>query len=442
MTGDDPRTGSRTGPTVGRVLAHGLAVVLAFVGIGFCIVLVKEHLDVYAGGVAGRLLCGGGGALDCEAVAAHRTSWLLGLPVSAWGLVYCCVMLGLSLAAALYRGDDRKTVLAAGALLSTLALLFDVYLGVVMVTQIGGACLNCVATYAVNLGLVLTYWNLLRRTDGRVAWLALLPSRKHLTRGGEADYYRSLLKAGLTAMTVAIIGVALAWSLVPLRQIRAYGEKQVELLLERIRNHPPEIDMSRFDEQPAVGPEGAPVDLVLVGDFQCSHCRSLAQAAAALRKRWPDRIRMRFVNSPLGAECNRSILADVHPEACWLARAAECAAWQGRFWAYHDFLYHTLGLVEVRKANVLARIPDIGLERESLLACLESDSARQAVADDLSLLGELRISATPSTIINGHAKQGSMFPWMLERIVSAVLSDGASEGSLEDDTEDGSGKKP
>ncbi len=382
--------------------------------------LSTHHLAVYSGGVSEGLFCGKPrGSLDCTDVALHESSWLLGVPLSTWGLAFYGAILGIALAAAALRGEDRKTMLAVGAVASAGALGFDLYLGYVMLARIGSVCLDCVATYAVNLGLALGFALLLRRATGRFSWACLLPSPK--ARGSEVDYYRRLLETGLAGITLALAAAAFFWTLRPIRAVRAYGEEAVAALLESIRSSPPEVDMVRFRDQPALGAAVPAVELVLLGDFQCDLCRSIANTAEKLRRRWPDRILLRFVNSPLCTDCNPSVPENVHPDACWLAEVGECAEEQGQFWAFHAYLYERMRFADVDREHVSGHFGDAGLDEPVLLACLDYGRGQEALARDLTLEIELGLTATPTTIVNGHVKPGSMFPWMLEAIVSSLI---------------------
>src|SRR5437867_13268639 len=65
-----------------------LALVLALVGATISLVLLREHLTVFEGDVAGGLFCGGAGRFDCNTVAASPSAWLLGFPLALWGIAF------------------------------------------------------------------------------------------------------------------------------------------------------------------------------------------------------------------------------------------------------------------------------------------------------------------------------------------------------------------
>ena len=405
-----------------RVVLLVLVLILPVIGLVITVELVKSHLTVYGGGLADGLLCGGGdGRFDCNAVAAHESAWMLGLPLAVWGLLYFIAMTSLGVGAIVLRAEHRKAFCAVGALIATAALLFDLYLAYVMVTKIGSICLNCVATYAVNLGLALTFWRLGRGVPVSLRWRRLLPSWAALRAGPDAEYYCTVIKSGLGLVTLVAASLSLHTVLKPLGRMQAWGEQETQRFLDKFAGEPA-IDMARFEDQPSIGPAEAELTAVLVGDFQCSHCRSLAGSLERWRRSYPERIRLIFVNSPVSSLCNPAIPKVFHEHACWLAEAGECAARQGRFWEYHDFMFHKLPLPSAHRETVLARLEEIGLDVDRFHACMESGDGKEAAAADIALCRELGLTATPSLVINGHAKRGSLFPWMLRRLMKTVLN--------------------
>src|SRR5690242_12231836 len=106
-----------------RRLAPALwALGLAGAGVIVATVLLREHLTVLEGDIAGGLFCGGGGRFDCNTVAAHPSSWLLGLPLAAWGLAFYCVVAALALLAS-PEGPEAAAAAGAGSVLTLAAVM-------------------------------------------------------------------------------------------------------------------------------------------------------------------------------------------------------------------------------------------------------------------------------------------------------------------------------
>ena len=379
------------------------ALLLALAGAAIAAYLVREHIRVTEGGLAKGFLCGGGGGFDCSQVASHASSWLLGLPVALWGLAFYIAAFGLALASLLLRPAERSAAVTLGVTLAGAALVFDAYLAWTMVTQIGAICLNCVATYGVNALLVLSFWRLDRTMDEPPDYASLLGS------------WRPLFPK------LGIVAVAAFFTWQPLHDIQSFAREETLDFLEQLR-HPPEIDMTRFAGRPARGPATAPLTIVVAGDFQCSFCRALAAHVESLRREHPDQIRVVFVNAPVNSDCNPAIKAGrEHADACWLAEVGACAAEQGKFWQYHDYVFHTLPHPQVTRALVERRLTRIGLDPARVESCLASGAARAAVARDIALCNELKLTAVPSVVINGYPRRAGVYPQMLRSVVHAML---------------------
>jgi protein-disulfide isomerase len=111
-------------------------------------------------------------------------------------------------------------------------------------------------------------------------------------------------------------------------------------------------------EDHARGPEDAPL-VVVYADFTCPHC---AVAHAWLREA---DVRTVFRHFALKAK---------HPRAVPLALAAEAAAAQGAFWAFHDALYADQGRTD--DPHLWARAQELGLD----IARFDADRRGEAAA--------------------------------------------------------------
>ncbi len=397
----------RTGPAL-------LALGLAAAGIVVTIILLREHLTVFEGDTAGSLFCGGGGRFDCNTVAASPTSWLLGLPLALWGLAFYIASGALALLAWKLPDGEAAAAAGVGSVLALAALMLDAWLGWTMATKIGAFCMNCVATYVLNLGLAIAFWALDRRAGATHEWKALL------TRWAAARPGR-WLKVGVAV--VAVAGAACAFFLTGRAVAETLADSYAEAgeLLVRIKTEPP-MDMTRFSALPAEGPANARVDIVVASDFQCSFCRALAARLDEVRRDHPNDVRIRFLNVPISSQCNPKVTHDEHQHACWLARAGACAAQQGKFWEYHDLVYRTLSPTHANEAGVRSALAGIGMDAAALDRCLTSGEADSVVARDIRAWMDLDMDSVPSVIINGHLKTGGLYPTSLRRVVEELIA--------------------
>jgi len=141
-----------------------------------------------------------------------------------------------------------------------------------------------------------------------------------------------------------------------------------------------------------VGPQNAPLTLVEFADFQCPACKTLHDQLKALQTEYPGALAISYHYVPL----------PYHEMGYPAARAAECAAEQGRFEPYYDKLYENtdaLGSVSFSGLARQAGVPDI----KKFDACAAKTEPVKRIEDDQALaLGTLQIRGTPTVIVNGQ----------------------------------------
>lgn len=164
------------------------------------------------------------------------------------------------------------------------------------------------------------------------------------------------------------------------------------------------------DGHPYIGASEPRLTVVELSDYECPFC---AQAHRILRdcvRRHPDRLRLVHRHLPLDQACNPALGRPFHPAACAAARAAECAAAQGRFWEMNDALFeHQTELPQIAPERLaeLARVPDT----RAFQACLAArDSEERLVAEvtrNVERLREARLGlATPAFEL--HDRDGTV----------------------------------
>jgi len=133
------------------------------------------------------------------------------------------------------------------------------------------------------------------------------------------------------------------------------------------------------------GDAGAPL-VVMYGDYTCPHC-----ATAHARLAADDDVRVAFRHFALKAR---------HPRAPLLAAAAEAAALQGEFWAFHDELFADPGHLD--DPHLWARAERLGLDLARFDADRRSDAVTARVRRDVT--GALRagVAASPTLFLEGE----------------------------------------
>lgn len=174
---------------------------------------------------------------------------------------------------------------------------------------------------------------------------------------------------------------------------------------------PSRVEVS-VDDDPARGPEDAPVVIIEFSDYQCPYCkRWRMQVYDPLFETYGDKIRFVYRDFPLQS---------IHPEAVPAAVAANCAGEQGKYWEYHDLLF--LGGKELGRDTYLAYAEELGLDMEAFQTCLESEEQRQEVLDDFNDGVRLGVRGTPTFFINGLPVVGAQPFNVFQNIIEQELA--------------------
>lgn len=117
----------------------------------------------------------------------------------------------------------------------------------------------------------------------------------------------------------------------------------------------------------------APVSIVEFGDFGCPSCRAWHNAGvkSALQDEFGDHISFTFRHFP--------VITHRSPNA---AEAAQCAAEQGRFWEFHDFIYEQTPQAALSDQDLRSYAVAVGVDVAEFEACYDSNRYREYVNRD------------------------------------------------------------
>ena len=175
------------------------------------------------------------------------------------------------------------------------------------------------------------------------------------------------------------------------------------------------------DDDPALGPEDAPVTIIEFGDFQCPYSGRFAGGTLQqILGEYGDKVRFVFRDYPL----------PIHANAETAAEAAECAHEQEAFWKYHDVLFENQSALDVDSLKGYAA--SLGLDTERFNECLNSgkyaDEVQADVADGRKAAVDLGLEglATPSFFVGGHYMAGAQYYADFKEAIDFALRDAGS----------------
>jgi len=169
----------------------------------------------------------------------------------------------------------------------------------------------------------------------------------------------------------------------------------------------PRVDVAAVG--PARGPANAPVTVVVFSDFECPYCAKSKPVIDQIASTYGDKVRIVFRDYPL----------PFHAKAPKASEAGHCADAQGKFWAFHDYLFEHQDKLEV--ADLKAAAVAVGLDAAAFDACLDGGTMAETVRKNADAGKEAGVSGTPAFFINGQQLDGAQPFEAFKQIIDAEL---------------------
>ena len=392
-------------PPPANIPLFALALALCLTGLIASIALVLKHF-----GAVNLPGCGTGGG--CEAAGASIYGKLAGIPVSIIGVGHFLAMLTI---VALNKARV-STIVVWGMRLAAAASL--IYVGIAIGADL--ICSYCMAIHAANLLLCLCLERGSSRTNAQwlrqviigsvaasAAYALLVPLdyRVQAAARQRAEAQLAETTAELTAKATANATSAGEPSPKVADKAPAKADQPAETPQAQTPPTPPLVGRYTF------GPAVAPVRIVMFTDYQCPDCYKIEQELKALMKSTPGlSVGIRYF--PLSSKCNPAMgNSDLHPNACWAARAAETAGMikgtEG-FWTMHHWLFDRKG--GFTDAELFKGLTELGHDPVAFQKIMMSEETKKRVTDDVAFGQSLGIYFTPMIFINGIELRGWTAP--------------------------------
>ncbi|MFT5685145.1 MAG: protein-disulfide isomerase/uncharacterized membrane protein/thiol-disulfide isomerase/thioredoxin [Myxococcota bacterium] len=400
---------------------------------GWAVNLVRLHNDAVAKTLVPGVLCGEDGG--CGDVLASQWSTIAGIPVSAPAAPMYAALAILGLIA--MSGKLSAARLSGLAVLcGTAGVAFGGWLLFHMLVSVGAVCNYCLVMDGLNLAVLLS-GAALHPGGFKAAFSAIPAALSRLVRPGPEAILIPAVLAGAFAIHAAMpapdgpseaditaaVEAATA-SVAPPVAVAGVAEKTGETRRVVLTDDIKEILIG--EGVPVLGPEDAPVTIVLFEDFQCPFCRTLAGNLHALKASRPDDVRIAWYNFPMHTACNAAAPKDMHPRACAAAAASVCAEQQGKFWEMHDVLF--FNSAKLSNKEILNYAEGIGVDMSAYKTCLRDPATGEKILADARLGAELGVKGTPTFFINGRRLSGAQPVEVLEAVVDRIKE--GTEGSV------------
>ena len=172
---------------------------------------------------------------------------------------------------------------------------------------------------------------------------------------------------------------------------------------------------------PVWGTEDALVTIVLFDDFECPFCARLFATYEQLKKDYEGKIRIAFINLPLGFHKKAK-------EAAYLGAAAHK---QGKFWEIYNFLFtkqkewsHSENFKEWLESHKAELPADWGTLKKEM----ESRNIENLVAEDIKTASSLALRGTPASFVNGRFVSGALPIDSFKKVIDEELKKAEEKG--------------
>jgi protein-disulfide isomerase len=164
---------------------------------------------------------------------------------------------------------------------------------------------------------------------------------------------------------------------------------------------PIKIDMGMLEmgKSPSIGNKGAKVTIVEFSNFQCPYCMDSWSKFMGLMKRYPQDFKYIFKHFPFQPQGRTFELSEMAAAAQEVSNEA--------FWIVHDFFFTKEGqdVSNLDKGAVKQKVEQLlkgkGYDVGIFQSALETGRARNRILEDMALANRLRMTSTPTKIVNG-----------------------------------------
>ncbi|HEY3244973.1 MAG TPA: thioredoxin domain-containing protein [Phycisphaerae bacterium] len=190
-----------------------------------------------------------------------------------------------------------------------------------------------------------------------------------------------------------------------------------------------------FTSRYRLGPEAAPIRLVIFSDYQCKDCKRIEEEVHQLLTTRGD-VSLSAKQFPMCVDCNRMFSKQVnpHPNACWASRAAVTAAMlrgNDGFWQMHWWLFaHEGGFT---RPELEAAVKEMGYDVTEFTTIMSSEQTVKPVQEDIEEGVALGLHFTPMIFINGVELKGWNAPEAVTRAVEALAATNPPPATAEND---------
>jgi uncharacterized membrane protein len=366
---------------------------LSMTGICLTTYLSLSHYWMYAD-IYYSSFCALSKAINCDTVSQSAWSVMLGLPLPVWG-VSGYLLFAVILFFARRELPERTSLWTILLLLGTFYSSFSIYLGYVSATKIHSYCLLCIASYLISFLLMYMSWIIRRRFSEESFGISLPKGIGYLWRN----------RLSRVVLLILISSFFLTYVFYP-----HYWHFSIPPFSEDIETGITE------EGHPWIGAEHPEITIEEFADYQCFQCYKMHYILRRLVAQQPEKIRLVHRHYPLDHEFNAVIVPEpFHVGSGKMALMAISAVQTGNFWKVNDVLFQLARSKKPFSTEELAGLT--GIPSGAFVQALDEPRYRKLLQIDIHRGMKLRMTATPSYVIDDEVYQGGISLEILKEII-------------------------
>jgi protein-disulfide isomerase len=369
---------------------------LMSIGFGITIYLAHVYYQANFNQLAMPSGCVLNDFMDCDAVAKTTESQFFGVPLAYWGMFLYLFMMMLMCVDLLKKLPFLKFLEVFKnkyhyiASLGIISFTISMILLCVSLFVIKKLCVMCAATYIVNLVIGIVAIIGIEGdfiTAIKQSWIDFVDALKPIQ-------YRVAFSV---VMVFAVVFLGWTYSTAifspALKSERGYGE----FVKSNVNKYAITGNVLGSDAEDAVV-------LHVYSDYMCPVCSVFNMMVHKLAKDFTN-LRIEHHSLPLDMECNKYMTQEFHYGSCTMARYAEAAHMQGKFWEVNSLFFEKRPSTEEEVIGVLKR-SGFDLDMDKLIQDANSKKVKDIINADIDYAVANGQIGTPSMEMDGKFDMG------------------------------------
>jgi protein-disulfide isomerase len=161
------------------------------------------------------------------------------------------------------------------------------------------------------------------------------------------------------------------------------------------------------------GADDAPVTIVEISDYGCTHCRTFyMETEPLLKEQYVSTGDVRFINVPFA----------LNTTTVPATNGGLCAAEQDNYLAYSQAMFQQYDDPDaLERAGISRAGEQAGLDIEQFTDCLNQSRYNNVLQQNMQAVGEAGVSSTPNFFINGEHIEGAIPFAAFQQRIAALL---------------------